>query len=60
MFELKVILFVNAYRWNLKKKMVQVNLFAGQGQRHRHREWTCGHEEGMNWKIGLTYIHYHV
>ena len=60
MFELKVILFVNAYRWNLKKKMVQVNLFAGQGQRHRYREWTCGHEEGMNWKIGLTYIHYHV
>ena len=44
----------------IKKKMVQVNLFAGQGQRHRYREWTCGHEEGMNWKIGLTYIHYHV
>ena len=42
------------------EKMVQVNLFAGQGQRHRYREWTCGHEEGMNWKIGLTYIHYHV
>ena len=59
MFELKVILFVNTYRWNLKK-MVQMNLFAEQGQRHKYREWTCGHEEGRNWKTGLTYIHYHV
>ena len=23
--------------------MVQMNLFAGQEQRHRRREWTCGH-----------------
>ena len=39
------------------RKMVQVNLFAGQEQRHRHREWTCGHggegEGGTNWEIRI-------
>ena len=27
------------------RKMVQMNLFAGEEQRHRHREMTCGHRE---------------
>ena len=26
------------------KKIVLKNLFSGQRQRHRHREWTCGHK----------------
>ena len=34
------------------RKMVQMNLFAGQEQRHRCKERTCGHREegegGMN------------
>ena len=25
------------------RKMVLMNLFAGQEKRHRHREHTCGH-----------------
>ena len=37
------------------RKMVNMNLFAGQEQKHRCREWTCGHSEegegGMNWEI---------
>ena len=41
--------------WALEK-MVQVNLFAGQEWRHRHREWTCGHggegEGGTNRETG--------
>ena len=37
------------------RKMIQMNLFAGQKQRLRHREWTCEHGvgEGMNWEIGI-------
>ena len=38
-------------------KMVQMNLFAGPEQRHRCREWTCGHggkrEGGTNWEIRI-------
>ena len=41
--------------------MVQMNLFAGQKQRHRCREQTYGHQGGkaaghgggMNWEIGI-------
>ena len=29
------------------KNIVQLNLFAGQEQRYRHREWTGGHSRGM-------------
>ena len=25
------------------RNLVLMDLFAGQRQRHRHREWTCGH-----------------
>ena len=35
------------------RKMVMVNLFAGQKQRGRHGEQTCGHRregEGMNFE----------
>ena len=36
-------------------KMLQMNLFVGQEQRCRRREWTCGHrqvgEGGTNWEI---------
>ena len=43
------------------RKAVQMNPFAGQEQRHRHREQTCGHsgdgESGMNGACGTdTYI----
>ena len=31
------------------RKMVLVNLFVDQEQRHRHREQTCGHNEGRMW-----------
>jgi len=32
------------------RKMVLMNLFAGQEQRHRHREQTYGHGgRGMGW-----------
>ena len=36
--------------------MVHIHIFAGQEERHRRREWTCGHgvgeaEGGMNWEI---------
>ena len=38
-------------------KMVLMNLFAGQKQRCRHREWTCRHNRGwrggMNWESGI-------
>ena len=41
------------------RKMVQVNLFAGQEWRCRRREWKCGHSGerggGMGWE--LTYIY---
>ena len=45
--------------------MVQMNLFAGQEQKGRHRERTCGHEGegegGANWEIRLdVYMHYQV
>ena len=33
------------------RKMVPMNLFAGQGKRHRHREQTCGHSrERREWE----------
>ena len=28
------------------RKMVLMNLLAGQEYKHRHREWTCGHSRG--------------
>ena len=28
------------------RKVVQVNLLAGQKQRHKRGEWTCGHSRG--------------
>ena len=30
------------------RKMVQMNIFAGQEQRHRCREWMCGHSGGRS------------
>ena len=34
----------------IKKKMVLMNLFAGQEQRSRHREKSCGHSgERRRW-----------
>ena len=47
------------------RKMVLMNLFAGQERRGRHREQTCGHcgrkgsVERVE-RVTLTYIHYHV
>ena len=28
------------------RKIALMNLFAGKEWRHRHREWTCGHNRG--------------
>ena len=46
------------------RKMTLMDLFARQGQRHRHREQTCGYtgtwEMGCITRLGLTYIYYHV
>ena len=37
--------------------MVQMNLFARQEERHRCREWTCGHSwgarGGMRWRVRI-------
>ena len=33
--------------------MVQVNLFAGQEQRHGCREQTCGHQRGTNGEMRI-------
>ena len=35
------------------RKMLQVNLFAKQKQRHRCREQTYGYQGGMNGEIGV-------
>ena len=32
--------------WNLKKKLIQKNLFAKEKQIHRHREQTFGYQSG--------------
>ena len=48
------------------RKLVQMNLFAGQEYRCRCREQTCRHGigwgkgEGWTGRLGLTYIDYHV
>lgn len=39
------ILLINTYVWDLGRWLVQMNLFAGQQWRHRHREETCGPSE---------------
>ena len=44
------------------RKMAQMSLFAGQKERHRLREQTCGSEEvrggvRQTGRVGLTYIH---
>ena len=43
------------------RKMVLMNLFAGQKKRCRHRKWTCGHMVGKE-RVGriervITDIH---
>ena len=35
------------------RKMVQMDLFAGQEWRCRCRERTCGHGVVVNWEIGI-------
>ena len=45
--------YINTHICIESGKMVLMNLFAGKEQRHRRREWACGHswgrEGGMNW-----------
>ena len=46
------------------RKMVLMNLFAGQEWRHRCREQICGHSK-VSWgqnelRFSMKYIHYHV
>ena len=53
----KQIFCINSYIWNLKK-IVLMNLFAGQEERQRYREWTSGHREvrgdsGTNWESSV-------
>ena len=47
------------------RKMVLINLFAGQEQTPRHREQTCGHSgRRRGWdefmRVALKHIHYHM
>ena len=37
------------YMWNLKRKMIQMNLFTKQKQTHRHRKQTYSYQRG---KVG--------
>ena len=41
------------YIWNLKKKMIQMNLFTKQKQTHRHRKQTYGYQRGKGDKVGI-------
>ena len=34
------------YMWNVKKKMIQMNLFIKQKETHRHTEQTYGYQRG--------------
>ena len=38
--------------------MVLMNLFAGQEERHRRRQWTCGHSSGRKGWDKLREMHY--
>ena len=40
--------FLNHFEFVFIGKMVLMNLFAGQEQRYRCREWTCGHSGGRS------------
>ena len=46
------------------RKMVLMNLFAGQQWRSRYREPACGHSSGrrvgQTERVALKHIHYHV
>ena len=44
------------------RKMVQMNLFAGQEYKCRCREWLCGHREETGWagRLGLMCVRQHV
>ena len=52
--------------WNLTQNMTQTNLSRKQKQIHRHREHTCGCQEGgregEEWagSLGLTGANYHI
>ena len=50
------ILYDIAYMQNLKKKMIQTNLFTKQKQTHRLREWTYGYQGGRVGKRGRLEI----
>ena len=60
----KQILYIKAYMWNLEKRYWWTYL---QG-RNRDADRETGQVDmgvgegdgGMNWRLGLTYIHYHV
>ena len=46
------------YMWNLKKKMIKMNLFTKEKQTHRLREWIYGYrgegwEGGIDWELGV-------
>ena len=40
--------------------MVLMNLFTGQEQRHRSREWACGHSWGRRGWDGLREKHWNI
>lgn len=51
------ILYINTYKES--RKMVQIDLFAKQKRRHKHREQIYGYQVGkevggMNWDIGAS------
>ena len=42
------------------RKMVLMNLSAGQQRRCRQRQQTCGHRVGRTERVALKHVHYHM
>ena len=58
--ELRQISYDTAYMWNLKKKMIQMNLLTKQKQTHRLRELTYGYwGEGGRGRLGVWHSRVH-
>ena len=55
---------INAYIYRERdretRKMVLMNLFAGQQRRHSHREQACGWRVGRMERVAWKHRHYHM
>ena len=59
----KQILYIKAYMWNLEKRYRWTYLQGRNRDADKTDQVDTGIGEGaggMNWRLGLTYIHYHV